>query len=111
MEAKKKTYLEILKTSFGNISKACDKVGISRRSVYNWMEADEEFKDAVQNIEEYIIDDVEDALLTQIKEGNTTATIFYLKTKGKHRGYTEKIENDHNVNVTNFNLGDLVKFK
>ncbi len=32
----------------------------------------------------------ETALLASIGEKNMTAIIFYLKTKGKHRGYSEK---------------------
>ena len=32
----------------------------------------------------------EDQLIKQIREGNLTATIFYLKTKGQARGYIEK---------------------
>jgi hypothetical protein len=31
----------------------------------------------------------------QIKENSTAATIFFLKTKGKKRGYIERQEIDH----------------
>jgi len=33
--------------------------------------------------------------MKQIQEGQTAATIFYLKTKGKARGYVERSEIDH----------------
>ena len=36
----------------------------------------------------------ETQLHAQIREGNTSATIFFLKTKGKRRGYIERSEMD-----------------
>jgi len=41
---------------------------------------------------EAVTDEVEGCLLKKIREGDTTAMIFYLKTKGRNRGYSEKIE-------------------
>ena len=38
------------------------------------------------------IDLSEASLLRQIQNNNTSATIFYLKTKGKNRGYVERTE-------------------
>lgn len=94
MDAKKKTFIEAMKTSLGNITKACEALGINRTTYYRWLE-DEEFKSEIDNIGEYVIDFAEHSLFRQIQENNTTATIFYLKTKGKHRGYVEKQEIDH----------------
>jgi hypothetical protein len=42
------------------------------------------------------LDFAESQLYKQIKDGSTTATIFYLKTKGKQRGYVERQQIDIN---------------
>ena len=107
MDAKKKLVVETLKESFGNISKACNAVGISRTTFYRWQEEDNDFKEATDNISEYVIDEVENYLFNQIKSGATAATIFYLKTKGKHRGYVEKQEVDHTTKGEALNVISL----
>ncbi|MGN0186905.1 MAG: hypothetical protein ACI392_04070 [Paludibacteraceae bacterium] len=80
-----------------NISRACAATSIDRKTFYNWIKGDDDFKNRVDELNEQTIDAVESALMQQIKDGNTTATIFFLKTKGKKRGYVEK----HDVEVSN----------
>ena len=95
--AKKQAFLKAMTENLGNITKSCDAVGIkSRTTIFNWRKNDTEFDEAVTNIDEYVLDFVENSLFKQIQEGNTTATIFYLKTKGKARGYIERV--DHTTN-------------
>lgn len=92
VKKKKKAFLEVLKKKAGNISSACDAVGISRQTYYNWKDSDKQFNIDVENVEEALVDFSESMLLKKIAEGDTVATIFHLKTKGKKRGYTEKSE-------------------
>ncbi len=79
--------LAALKISLGIVSTACAKVGINRTTYYTWLKKDKSFAAKVSEIEEEALDFAESSLLCQIEAGNTTATIFYLKTKGKKRGY------------------------
>jgi predicted DNA-binding transcriptional regulator AlpA len=88
----KKAMLEALEQSLGVVTSACKKVGIGRTTFYDWMRSDEEFAKQVKDIEDIAIDFAESQLHQQIKGGNTSATIFYLKTKGKNRGYVERQE-------------------
>lgn len=97
-EKKKKDVLNALEKTLGVVTSACRQVGISRELFYQWMRSDEEFKKQVDSINEIAIDFAETELFKQIKEGNPTATIFYLKTKAKHRGYIERQENILSVN-------------
>lgn len=91
-EHTKKAMLQALEASIGVVTAACRSVGISRTTFYTWLKEDQDFADKVKDIENIALDFAESQLHQQIKSGNSTATIFYLKTKGKHRGYVERQE-------------------
>ena len=93
-KAAKKAMLEALYKNLGIVSKAAEIAGIARGSHYRWMEEDEEYRREVESVPDYVLDFVEDKLHSLIKDQDTTATIFYLKTKGKKRGYIERSELD-----------------
>jgi hypothetical protein len=94
-EQHKKAMLEALEKSLGVVTSACKAVGIGRTTHYLWMDNDPEYRRAVNDLENVAIDFAESQLHQQIKGGNPTATIFYLKTKGKKRGYVERQEIAH----------------
>lgn len=91
-EKKKDEFLEVFSQKANNIHLTCKAIGIDRVTYYNWMKDDEAFREKVNALEESDIDAAETALKRQILDGNTTAIIFYLKTKGKSRGYIERQE-------------------
>ncbi len=84
---KKGEFLEYLRTANGIIKTACARVGISRPTYDNWRKADPDFASKVQTIMDEQADEVEQRLIENIRQGDTTAIIFYLKTKGKNHGY------------------------
>ena len=88
----KERMIEALTKSLGIVTNAVKVTGISRTTHYAWMEKDPEYRSRVEEATDAQIDVVEGNLIQRIQEGDTTATIFYLKTKGKKRGYTERME-------------------
>lgn len=92
-DTKKKQMIEALKKTLGNVSAACGQVGISRNTHYDYLKRFPEYKEEVESISEMAIDFVEGKLFESINNGSDTAIIFYLKTKGRSRGYIEKHEN------------------
>lgn len=88
----KEKVLTALRNSLGNISVAVGAGNISRSTFYNWLKSDKEFAEEVEAITAECGDWVESKLLQLIKAGDTTATIFYCKTKLKNRGYCERHE-------------------
>ncbi|MCD8136113.1 MAG: hypothetical protein LUH01_09245 [Parabacteroides gordonii] len=88
----KEKLLDSLKESSGIVTYACEKAGFSRQTYYRWYRDDPEFKARADDISELQIDVAEASLLKKIQKGDTAAIIFYLKTKGKDRGYSERRE-------------------
>jgi hypothetical protein len=97
----KKKLLEALEQSLGIVTDACKMAELSRQSHYRWLKDDELYREAVEAIQDMALDFAESSLYQQIREKNTPATIFYLKTKGKHRGYIERTEIDLGVKTNN----------
>ena len=85
----KKDFLEALERSLGVVTTAARSCNISRRTHYRWLEEDEDYAESVKDIQESAIDFAESSLHQQIREKIPSSTIFFLKTKGKHRGYVE----------------------
>ena len=92
MDTQKKEMLEALERSLGIVSTACSAIGIARQTHYNWIKKDDDYRVAVTALEDRTIDFAESHLHKLIKDGNPAATIFFLKTKGKRRGYVERQE-------------------
>lgn len=93
---RKKAMVEAMKSNLGIVSASTDAIGIDRSLHYRWMKSDEKYKEQINEILERSIDFVETALFKCIQSGDTTAIIFFLKTRGKRRGY---VETYHNLNT------------
>ena len=88
-------YLKVLKKCAGLVTHACDKYGIHSQTHYNWMKDYEGFADEVKAIQEGMVDFAESKLYENIKKGDNTSILFYLKCRAKKRGYVEKQEIEH----------------
>ena len=62
--------------------------------------------EAVDDIEGKFIDFAETHLKEQIEKGSTPATIFYLKTRGRKRGYNDTLDitSDNEPIIIEFNI-------
>lgn len=101
----KKAMIDAMIKSLGIVTAAAKLAKIDRCTHYEWLNTDPEYKKAIEGIEDIAIDFAESKLHEQIKQNDTTATIFYLKTKGKKRGYIEKQE----IGITDKNGEDVVQ--
>jgi hypothetical protein len=104
----KKAMIDALEKSLGIVTSACKVVGISRETHYRWLREDEKYLTSVKSIEDIALDFAESQLHKQIKEGEVSSTIFYLKTKGKRRGYFERQEIDTTIAPINITISDKI---
>lgn len=117
----KKALLEALEKSLGVVTTACKTVGVDRGTFYNYYHNDPAFKTAVDELENVALDFAESQLHKQIQNGEVSSTIFYLKTKGKKRGYIERsevtgkdgdaIKHEHAIDLSKLSTDELVQFK
>lgn len=83
-------FLRALKSNLGLVYASSKETGLSVEDHNRWMADDADYKKQVAEIDGHAIDYVESTLLKLVEERNPQAIMFYLKTKGKDRGYVEK---------------------
>ena len=81
----KNEFCEVYKRKACNVTAACDAVGISRETYYEWRRNDKEFDQKCKEIEESLIDLAEVQLIKNIREGNQRAVEFFLKNRAAER--------------------------
>ena len=82
-----------------NITATCSAFGISRKTFYEWKAKKKKLAEGLEEIDESILDWAESKLKEHINNDDLQALIFFLRTKGKKRGYVEKTETDVNINA------------
>ena len=110
----KEKFLDQLRRHRGNLKVAAKNSGRMLRTFYLERDRDPDFKAAWEKAREdgilTAVDLAEDTLMKRIAyeaehpTGKLTATIFFLKTKGRSRGYNELREVTHN-----FSLADVLR--
>ena len=94
----KNALLNAYDKSMGNVSSACRTVNVSRETFYRFKREDPVFSERVTEIDESNLDFAETILLKNIREGKEASLIFFLKTKGRDRGYIERIDSTVTLN-------------
>jgi len=85
---------EAIKGSKGIISVIAKRCEVTRLAIYKYIEKHPKLKEEIQEEREKLVDIAELGLLTKLNEGENWAIAMVLKTLGKNRGYSEKLEID-----------------
>jgi len=87
-ETQRKAYfLQELLRQNGMLTKACRESETPMAEYRTWMQSDQDFVQAVEEIKDSILDDVESKLISNAKSGNDFAIKYFMDARGTDRGY------------------------
>jgi L-lactate utilization protein LutB len=90
---KAERFLDLFQKKMCNVSQACTALNMSRQTYYDWLDKFDTFKKRIEDIQESFYDNLESKLFKKaMVDEDNTMLIFLAKTKMKHRGYIERVE-------------------
>jgi hypothetical protein len=89
---RKENFLKVFRKKAGIVTATCQAVGIGRSIYYDWLHDDKAFAASIDDINEQMLDFAESKLQGAIEAGASWAVCFFLKCKGKARGWVERQE-------------------
>lgn len=78
----------------GNLTRVAKSLGCARNSIKRIVNTDASVKEVLEESRERTVDEVEDAFTKRAIAGDTTASIFFLKTRARERGYDQDYRAD-----------------
>lgn len=97
-----KQFIEAIPGTGGIVTKIAEKVGCTWHTARKYIDTYSTIRGAYQDECERVLDLAESALIKSVSEQEAWAVKYLLSTKGKHRGYVERqeVQHDGQVNIT-----------
>lgn len=96
--------LKALEENRGIVTYAAKAAHADPGTFYKYAREDEDFRKAMNEIQETVCDFVEKKLYDNIDKGDSKSIMFYLRCKGVKRGFVEHSEQTINMNDINIDL-------
>lgn len=97
--------------SHGFVAVAAKRLGIHYTTLYKIIKQNPELKDNIIDQREFNLDVSESKLFNAVQNDQPWAIQFHLRTQGRTRGYSERLEltgeEGSPLNAVTFNLGDI----
>lgn len=85
----KKQFIEAFLENQGQVVQTCIQLKLGLTTFYRWKREDPEFKKVIDEGEKVLVDVAEQALFNNIFAQKEASIFFFLKKKGKEKGYAE----------------------
>ena len=95
-QKEKELFPEVLEKNHGRIYDTCRELNISAETFYQWKRSDPIFKKSCKEVEYRLVDYVENKLWEHIESGCVKSLLYFLRSKGRKRGWDPKIDPDYN---------------
>ncbi len=91
----------------GNFAAVARVLGVTRTAIARRVAKSERLQQVTEEARATMLDKAENVLYSRALEGHTAELIFFLKTQGKARGYTEKQVIEHKIDLTSMSDDEL----
>jgi len=82
--------VEAIHANKGNLTRAAKQIGVTRKTIYEWLKADDTLRAELAHAREILCDMAEDVLVEQLENGNLKAAVFVLQHFGRRTDLLEK---------------------
>jgi len=107
----KTKFINALDKTGGILTQIANNLSVTRKTVYEFIDRNPDVIPFIEHEREKILDVMENSMINKAIKGDFKAQKFYLKTIGKHRGFTERVETELSGAIDNKIIFELAEPK